>query len=63
MSEFLLIYAYQEMEPFYASTFPNIRPDKLVVPRDFGRREAEKLVTDRENYRSDNFAALGEWVV
>ena len=24
---------------------------------DLGRREAEKLVTDRENYRSDNFAA------
>ena len=35
----------------------------LVALRDFGRREAEKLVTDRENNRSDNFAALGEWVV
>ena len=32
-----------------------------MVLRDFGRREAEKLVTDRENYRSDNFAVLGEW--
>ena len=30
----------------------------MVVLRDFGRREAEKLVTDRENYRSNNFAAL-----
>ena len=36
-----------------------------VALRDFGLREAEKLVTstDRGNNRSDNFAALGEWVV
>ena len=25
---------------------------------EFGRREAEKLVTDRKHYRSDNFVAL-----
>ena len=36
---------------------------QTTVLRDFGRWKAEKLVTDRENYRSDNFAALGEWVV
>ena len=35
----------------------------MVVLRDFGRGEAEKLATDRENYRSDNFSALGEWLV
>ena len=31
----------------------------LVVLRDFGRREAEKLVTHRENNGSDNFFCIG----
>ena len=35
----------------------------MIVLREFGRGEAEKLVTDQENYRSDNFVVLGEWVV
>ena len=52
MTHFLLILR-QEMVHGSGSTFP-----LLVEPRDFCRREAEKLVTDRENKRNDNFATL-----
>ena len=37
----------------------NKSPELLVVLRDFGRREAEKLVTHRENNGSDNFFCIG----